>query len=143
VFALSVAAARFGGDRLKARFGAVTLARGCVSLALAGIGLVALAPNLPVALVGFGVIGLGASVGFPLAVTAAAGLEEGTASANVAVLSFVALLGFLVGPPIIGFVAQVIDLRIGLAALVPFLILSLTLTSRLRSRRGPVPAGVH
>lgn len=143
VFALCVAAARFGGDWLKARFGAVTLARGCVSLALLGIGVVALAPNLPVALVGFGIIGLGASVGFPLAVTAAAGLDEGTPSANVAVLSFVALLGFLVGPPIIGLVTQVIDLRIGLATLVPFLVLSLTLTSRLRSRRGPVPAGVH
>jgi MFS family permease len=141
VFALCVAAARFGGDRLKARFGAVTLARGCVSLALVGIGLLAFASSLPFALVGFGIIGLGASVGFPLAVTAAAGLTEGTPSANVAVLSFVALLGFLVGPPIIGFVAQVIDLRIGLATLVPFLILSLTLTGRLRSRRGP--AGVH
>ena len=143
VFALCVAAARFGGDLLKARFGAVTLARGCVSLALLGIGIVALAPGLPLALFGFGVIGLGASVGFPLAVTAAAGLAEGTPSANVATLSFVALLGFLVGPPIIGLVTQAIDLRIGLATLVPFLILSLTLTSRLRPRRQPVSAGVH
>ena len=40
----------------------------------------------------------GATTGFPLAVTAAAGIGDRAASANVAVLSFVALTGFLIGP---------------------------------------------
>ena len=131
VFAFMVAAGRFGGDRLKRRFGAVATARICGSLALVGTGLVFAAPNTALALVGFGTIGLGVSVGFPLAVTAAAGLTDRAASANVAILSFVALLGFLVGPPVIGFVAEHADIRLGIACIAPVLLASLLLTGRL------------
>jgi len=83
------------------------------------------------------VIGLGVSVGFPLAVTAAASLKDRSSSANVAILSFVALLGFLIGPPIIGFIAEHVEMRIGLAALLPVLAISLALTGRLASRPEP------
>jgi MFS family permease len=67
-------------------------------------------------------------------VTAAASLTDRTASANVAILSFVALLGFLVGPPVIGFVAEHFDMRLGIACLVPVLLVSLLLTGRLATR---------
>jgi len=135
VFAMMVAAGRFGGDRLKQRFGAVNTARICGVLALAGAGMLFISPNTAVALIGFGIIGLGVSVGFPLAVTAAASLTDRTASANVAILSFVALLGFLVGPPVIGFVAEHFDMRMGIACLVPVLLVSLLLTGRLATKK--------
>lgn len=131
VFAMLVAAGRFGGDRIKKRFGAVNTARFCGALAVVGATLLYLAPTVPAALVGFAVIGVGVSVGFPLAVTAAASLTDRSASANVAVLSFVALCGFLVGPPLIGFVAEHFDMRVGIACLVPVLLVSLVLTGRL------------
>ena len=140
VFAFMVAAGRFGGDTLKKNFGAVNTARICGTLALVGAALLYGAPNTPLALVGFGIIGLGVSVGFPLAVTAAAGLTDRPASANVATLSFVALLGFLVGPPVIGFVAEHADMRLGIACLVPVLLVSLLLSGRLVTK--PKPA-VH
>lgn len=131
IFAMMVAAGRFGGDTLKQRFGTVNTARICGVLSLAGAALLFVAPNTTVALAGFGIIGVGVSVGFPLAVSAAASLTDRAASANVAVLSFVALLGFLVGPPIIGFVAEHFDMRVGIACLVPVLLVSLLLTGRL------------
>lgn len=134
VFAFMVAAGRFGGDFLKSRFGAVGTARLCGMLAVIGAVLLYLAPNVAVALVGFGTIGIGVSVGFPLAVTAAAGIGDRAASANVAVLSFVALTGFLIGPPLIGFVAEHSDIRIGVACIVPFLLISLVLAGRLGTR---------
>ncbi|MHA6689810.1 MFS transporter [Devosia sp. A449] len=135
VFAMLVAAGRFGGDRLKRRFGAVNTARICGTLAVTGAALLFVAPNTVLALVGFAIIGLGVSVGFPLAVTAAASLTDRTASANVAILSFVALLGFLVGPPMIGFVAEHFDMRAGIACLVPVLLVSLLLTGRLATHK--------
>lgn len=138
VFALMVASGRFGGDTLKRRFGAVVTARICGTLALLGAAILFVTPNTVLALVGFGVIGLGVSVGFPLAVTAAAGLTDRAASANVAILSFVALLGFLVGPPVIGFVAEHADMRLGIACVVPALLVSLALTGRLATNR-PTP----
>ncbi len=134
VFAFMVAAGRFGGDTIKARLGAVGTAQLCGVLAVLGAGLLYLAPNVTLALIGFGTIGFGVSVGFPLAVTAAAGIGDRPASANVAVLSFVALTGFLIGPPLIGFVAEVSDIRIGVACVVPFLLLSLIFTRQLRPR---------
>jgi MFS family permease len=139
VFAFMVATGRFGGDTLKKHFGAVNTARICGVLALTGAGLLFVAPNTPLALVGFGIIGLGVSVGFPLAVTAAAGLTDRAASANVAILSFVALLGFLVGPPVIGFVAEHFDMRLGIACLVPVLLISLLLTGRLVTKAKATP----
>jgi MFS family permease len=134
VFAFMVAAGRFGGDTIKARLGAVGTAQLCGVLAVVGAGLLYIAPTVTVALIGFSIIGFGVSVGFPLAVTAAAGIGDRPASANVAVLSFVALTGFLIGPPMIGFVAEVSDIRIGVACVVPFLLLSLFLTGRLKPR---------
>ncbi|ODT73134.1 MAG: hypothetical protein ABS75_00125 [Pelagibacterium sp. SCN 63-23] len=134
VFAFMVASGRFGGDFLKRRFGAVGTARFCGSLAVLGGVLLYAAPNVELALVGFGIIGVGVSVGFPLAVTAAAGLGDRAASANVAVLSFVALTGFLIGPPLIGFVAEHSDIRFGIACVIPVLLISLMLTGRLKPR---------
>jgi len=134
VFALMVAAGRFGGDLLKRRLGAVGTARLCGALAVTGGTLLYFAPGVELALAGFGIIGVGVSVGFPLAVTAAAGLGDRAASANVAVLSFVALTGFLIGPPLIGFVAEHSDIRLGVACVIPALLLSLLLAGRLKPR---------
>jgi MFS family permease len=134
VFALLVAAGRFSGDHLKKRYGPVALARACGACAIVGIGCVLLAPNTPLAIAAFGLVGIGASVGFPLAVTAAAGVPGRPAAMSVATLSFVSLLGFLIGPPMIGFVAQAADLRFGLAMLLPPLLLSFVLAFTLRPR---------
>ncbi|MDM7981709.1 MAG: MFS transporter [Rhizobium sp.] len=136
VFALMVSVGRFVGDGAKERFGSVMLARVCLVFALSGMVLVVMAPVTPLVYLGLACVGLGVSVGFPLAVTAAADLGDRPAAENVAILSFIALLGFLVGPPMIGFVAEVLDLRSGLATLLPALLLSILLAGLLRPRRG-------
>ncbi|WP_160011973.1 MFS transporter [Rhizobium sp. 18055] len=142
VFACLVATGRFAGDTMKARFGAVAIARGCGCAALVGLLVVLLAPSTFMALVGFGCIGIGVSVGFPLAVTASAGLTDRPAAASVAILSFIALLGFLVGPPLIGFVGEFWGLRAGLAILLVPLAASLAFTGMLTPRAGADKANI-
>ncbi|WP_457580374.1 MFS transporter [Ensifer canadensis] len=132
IFAFMVAAGRFGGDRLKATYGPVAVARTCGLASILGLLLVAVSPAAWLALVGFAAMGFGVSVGFPLAVTAAADQKDRPAPASVAILSFVALLGFLIGPPMIGLVAEYSDMRLGLGMLVPFLAVSLLLTGMLK-----------
>lgn len=134
IFALMVAAGRFSGDHLKQRFGAISLARGCGAAALAGMLIVVFAWHSLVTLAGFALVGIGASVGFPLAVTAAASLRDRPAAANVAILSFMALTGFLIGPPLIGFIAEASGLRVGLAVLLVPLAISLVFTRMLKAR---------
>ena len=137
-FALVVALGRLVGDGLRSAWGARVLARVCGVLAVLGVAVLVVAPNAPVAYLGFGIIGIGVSVGFPLGVAAAAALP-GSASQNVAVLSFVALTGFLIGPPVIGFIAEHVAMRAGLAFLIPALIVSLAFTGRLGTQDGRLP----
>lgn len=132
IFAFMVAAGRFAGDRLKASYGPVAVARACGIASVTGLVLVVISPAAWAALAGFAAMGFGVSVGFPLAVTAAADQKDRPAAASVAILSFIALLGFLLGPPLIGLVAEHSDMRFGLGVLVPFLVISLLLTGRLK-----------
>jgi MFS family permease len=136
VFACLVATGRFGGDHMKSRFGAVAIARACGCASLAGMLIVLFAPTTTVALVGFAAIGVGVSVGFPLAVTASASLTDRPAASSVAILTFIALSGFLVGPPAIGFVAEAFGLRVGLGILLVPLAISLLFTRMLIPRAG-------
>jgi MFS family permease len=136
-FAAMVAAGRFAGDRLKGRLGAVTAARLCGGLALAGLALVLASGNVGFAIAGFALTGFGVSIGFPLAVTAAASLTDRPAASSVAILTIISLSGFLVGPPAIGFVAEYAGIRTGLAMLLPGLAASFVLAAALGGT-GPI-----
>ena len=134
-YAFAIAAGRFLGDRLSVRFGPVALARFCGAVTIIGVGVVITSQSSLQALIGLAALGFGCSVGFPLGVTAAARLGDRSAARNVALLSLFALFGFLLGPPLIGFVAEHQGLRYGLAMLLPPLALSLVLAGGLRPRR--------
>ena len=58
------------------------------------------------ALLGFGLMGVGTSVLFPLAMSAAAQRTDRPAAANVASLAQVSFVSFLLAPPLLGFVAE-------------------------------------
>jgi MFS family permease len=98
------------GDRLLLMGGAVT--------AGGGLALAAVAPAVPVALVGFALGGAGISVAAPTLFGAAGrgapDAERGSAVASVTTVSY---LGFLSGPPLMGVVSGALDLRAGMAML--------------------------
>jgi MFS family permease len=123
VFSAFMAIGRFAGDRLADLLGPAALGRVCAGLAVAGLIALVTANGLPLALVGFAALGLGVSVGYPLSVSAAAARGDRPAALNVASLSLIAYTGALVGPPLVGFVAEVAGMRIGLAAILPLLAL--------------------
>lgn len=127
IYAALLAAGRLSGDWLKARMGPVRLARMTIALALAGLACLVLPLPLFMAFVGFALIGAGASVGFPLGVSAVAALDDQYEGSNIAIMSSVAICGFLIGPPLIGFLAEIFSLSVGLAALIPGLLAGLWL----------------
>ena len=109
-FSLAMALGRLFGDRLTERFGPTRLVRLCGAVAALGLG-AALAVGDPVfALVGFACAGAGFSVVFPLALSAAGGTEAVAPGPALAAVSTAAYTGFLVGPPTIGFVAELAGL---------------------------------
>lgn len=105
--------------------GVVTLARLALLCAVTGLLLLIVPLPLWTSYIGFALIGLGVSVGFPLGVSAAAGLDDTHEGPNIAVVSTVTMLGFLIGPPMIGSLAEIFTLRVGLAALLPGLLVGI------------------
>jgi fucose permease len=112
-FSLAEATGRLLGDRATLVFGASRLARGAALIAAAGFALV-LAVKVPIlAAVGLLATGLGIAVLFPLTLRAAAAQPGGSGPAIAAVSSF-GYVGFVVGPPLIGGIAEIVSLRAAL-----------------------------
>jgi MFS family permease len=129
VFSLAMAAGRFAGDRLIDRFGVVHLLRACAVLATAGLLLTVIASQAG-ALLGFAAIGFGMANIIPLLFTAAGrvpGVPPGRALAAVASAGY---FGFLVGPPVIGLVAEALSLPAAFA-LMAILCAAIALRARL------------
>jgi predicted MFS family arabinose efflux permease len=109
VFVTAMTVGRVLGGRILDRFGRVAVLRGTAVLAVVGLLLVILGPNLGVAVVGVVLWGLGASLGFPVGMSAAAD-DPRTATASVAAVATIGYFAFLIGPPLIGLLGD----RVGL-----------------------------
>jgi MFS family permease len=108
-FSLSMAFGRLFGDRFTELLGPVTLVRVCGTIAAVGLGLALAAAQPLVALVGFVCAGAGFSIVFPTALSAA-GRTAGPTGPALAAVTTAAYTGFLVGPPFIGFLAELTGL---------------------------------
>jgi len=109
---------RLVGDRLTDAFGAVAVARTGLLLSAAGLGGALLLPGVATAVVGFALCGLGVATLFPLTLAAAGEVPGVRSGDGVAAVSWLARLGFLAFPPVVGLVADAVSLRAGLV-LVP------------------------
>ena len=98
-----------------------------------GLNIVCFTINPYLAVLGFTLMGAGTAVLFPLAVSAAAQKSDRSASANVASLSQLSFVVFLLAPPFLGFIAENIGIRISFAVAFPLLLLSWICVSSLVS----------
>jgi MFS family permease len=126
-----MAVGRFTGDRLVDRFGPVMVARTSLFIAFAGLSLVVLAGSPIEVIAGFAMAGIGVATGFPLSATAAAGRGDRPPAVNVASLQVVGIGAFLLTPPLIGGVAELTGLRVGIAAVLPMIVVSFVLAREL------------
>ncbi|KUH40419.1 MULTISPECIES: MFS transporter [Streptomyces] len=111
LFALAMTAGRLSGTALLERLGQTrTLVAGGAT-ASAGMLLGALAPDVWAALLGFAITGLGLANIFPVAVARAGALAG---PAGVAAASTLGYGGMLLGPPVIGFLAEWFSLPVAL-----------------------------
>jgi fucose permease len=134
VFSGFVTVGRFLGDALNNRFGTVTLVRLCTGSAITGLLILVVGIGGASAFVGFALVGFGVSTIFPLGVSATAALADNGEARNVSVMTFGALTGFLVGPPMIGFFADAFSLNAAFILLVPGLMFSFWFAHRLSAK---------
>ena len=108
-------------------------------LGVLGLGtlMVTFAPASPVALLGLALMGVGTSVMFPLAMSAAAQRVDRPAATNVAALAQISFVSFLLGPPLLGFVAEHLGIRSAFGVGLPLVMLSMSVSSILREAPPP------
>lgn len=134
VFALTATIGRFSGDYLRGMFSPRILMITSGIVTVVGLIVALFNSNLIVVLLGFAIAGLGLSLPYALAIVAAAGRGDRPAAANVAALSMLGFLAFLICPPLIGISADLVGLRNSLAALIPLTLLFILLSTEFRSR---------
>ena len=114
----AMAIGRFGGDAAVAAFGATAVLRLSGALGAAGLCLALLRGTPLAAIVGFGMVGLGIANAIPLIFRRAGNLEGVAPGTGLAATASLGYLGLLSGPPMIGLVAELTTLRVGLGLVV-------------------------
>ncbi len=109
-FSLAMAAGRLAGDRLEQALGPVFLVRLGGAVAAGGLGAALAIGHPAAAIVGLACAGAGFSIVFPMALSAAGSTPGMAPGAALAALTTVGYSGFLVGPPMIGFLAEAVGL---------------------------------
>ncbi|MEJ3658439.1 MFS transporter [Actinomycetes bacterium KLBMP 9759] len=122
----------FGGSALE-RFGRVPVLRTTAVIAVAGLALVIFGGSTPVALAGALLWGIGASLGFPVGMSAAAD-DPVRAAARVSVVSSIGYTAFLAGPPLIGLISDHNGILSGLLVVLGALLLGLLAAGAARRR---------
>jgi MFS family permease len=113
-FSFTMAGGRFVGDMLATRWGIRRMLQVSGGLTAAGLLIAILSPFLLPALAGFLFVGAGVSSVVPLVYSAAGRSRVLSPGVALAAVSTIGYLGFLFGPPFIGFIAQASSLRVSL-----------------------------
>jgi len=115
-FALTMAACRLVGDRSVRRLGSRAVVTFGGLSAAAGFALVLGLPSVLTACLGFALVGLGLANIVPV-VFSAAGRSTRVPAVGISMAATVGYVGLLVGPPLIGFGASLVGLRLALGLL--------------------------
>ena len=118
-FAGAMFLGRLCGDRMVRRFGPSRIVRASATIAGLGLALAVALPSPMLAIGGFFLVGLGLSNVVP-SLFSLAGRLNGTAAAGVAMVATAGYAGFLVGPVLIGSVAECAGLRPAMGMLFVF-----------------------
>lgn len=136
-FLLTMSLGRFLADGWIEKFGPVRVAAMLIGLATAGLLVVVFSQNLYMAIAGFGLIGFGVCVSFPMTLSAAARLGDRPSSENVAAVTMVTTFSMLMAPGVLGWVAEMHGIRAAFAIMLPFLMLAIFLSRFLAPRTAP------
>ncbi|RZA04114.1 MAG: MFS transporter [Sphingobacteriaceae bacterium] len=113
-FSIAMATMRFAGDKIIARFNSHTVVILGSFIAFIGYGIILSINWLPASLLGFVLIGVGASNIVPVFFSQAGSMKVVSAAAAVSVMATIGYTGQLAGPAILGFLAQHFTLPVAL-----------------------------
>ena len=130
-FSATMALGRFFGDEISGRFGSRALIIIGSVLGVLGFGLVLLVQPI-IAIAGFGLVGLGLSVIIPELFRLSGKTEGVESSQGISFVSGVGFFGFLIGPVLLGLLADIYNLKLSFLALLFFIIVTFLLAFKLK-----------
>jgi MFS family permease len=110
-FMCTMATGRFISDRLLTRFGIKPILRTSGILIAAGIAIAVIFPYIITATLGFLLVGFGVSSVVPTVYGIAGKSKHMSPGMAIAAVSSVSFFGFLLGPPVIGFISEASNLK--------------------------------
>jgi MFS family permease len=116
-FMIMMATGRFTGDKLAQRFGRKRMVQLSGLLIFTGMIIAVLFPTIITATIGFLIVGFGVSSIIPLMYSTAGKIKEVASGIAIATVSGVGFFGFLMGPPLIGYIAQLSGLQYSFATI--------------------------
>ena len=141
VFSAAMALCRFAGDWITAKLGPALAVRAGSLVGACGLLWALSAPTPQWALPGFGAVGCGFSVIIPLVFGSGGRVNGVSPGAGIATVTGLGYVGFIIGPPTIGFVSQLVTLRYALVVVVACCCVTAVLSSSLRQLEGEAKVG--
>jgi MFS family permease len=136
IFLAAMTLGRWFGPALIDRFGRVRVVRASALAALVGLMLVVFGQFIGVAMVGASLWGLGAALGFPVGMSAAAD-DQSMSAARVSVVASIGYTAFLAGPPLVGFLGDELGVLRALTVTAGLLAVAAMIAGTVR----PIPDG--
>jgi MFS family permease len=116
-FTAAMATGRFIGDGMVSKLGIKKVLQLSATLIATGLFISILFPHLITCVIGFLMVGLGVSSVVPLIYSLAGKSGSMSPELALAAVSSISFLGFLIGPPLIGFIAEAAGLRMSFAVI--------------------------
>jgi len=146
LFTLLMTTGRVAGTHALDRFGRTSVLRGCAVLAGIGILITVYGGSLAVAAIGIMVWGLGASLGFPVGMSAGAD-DPKRAAARVSVVSTIGYAAFLAAPPLLGWLGDQVgtlrSLLVVAALMVPAIVTAAAARPQQATAQAPQSTSPH
>lgn len=128
----TMASGRFAADWMVTRFGIIRILQFSGVTITVGLLIAVIIPHLITATLGFLLVGLGTSSVVPLCFSLAGKSKVMLPGVAIATVSSIGFLGFLIGPPTIGFLAQISSLRLSFMVIAFIGLLTTVMARRLK-----------
>ncbi len=115
VFMAAMSSGRFITDKLLSRFTKVLIIRFSGLLIFVGLTISVLFPVFWVSTIGFLLVGFGVAAIVPMSYSIAGRSKIYSPGVALAIVSTISFFGFLLGPPMIGFIAEIFNLKVSFA----------------------------
>lgn len=132
-FMITMASGRFVGDRFIEKYGKQRILQGSGILMGTGLLISVFFPSMMICTLAFMLIGLGVACTVPTVYSVAGQHKTINPGVALALVSSISFLGFLLGPPLIGYIAELFDLRYSYAlfAMFGFILTAIVSTTKI------------